>query len=60
MELTLKAMIGQRLVAGFPGYEITDALRSVVKEYKVGNIILFAENVRDCAQLRRLCAQLHY
>ena len=58
MELTLKAMIGQRLVAGFPGYEITDALRSVVKEYKVGNIILFAENVRDCAQLRRLCAQL--
>lgn len=58
MEKTLEWMIGQRLVVGFPGFEIPDALRSLVRECHVGNIILFAENVRDNAQLRSLCKDL--
>ena len=33
--------IGQRLVTGFPGTAITPELVQVVKEYKIGNIILF-------------------
>ena len=35
--------IGQRLVTGFPGTALTPELVQVVKEYKIGNIILFRE-----------------
>lgn len=56
--LNRKEQIGQRLVVGFPGYEIPDELRALVKDYHVANIILFAENIRDNAQLQRLCAEL--
>ena len=50
--------IGQRLVTGFPGTALTPELVQVVKEYKIGNIILFRENISDAAQLRTLCADL--
>lgn len=56
--MTIERMIGQRLVVGFPGTEITDELRALVRDHYVGNIILFAENIRDNAQLKRLCAEL--
>lgn len=58
MEMSLERMIGQRMVVGFPGYEIPDELRALVREHYVGNIILFAENIRDNAQLKRLCGEL--
>lgn len=58
MHMTLERMIGQRLVVGFPGYEIPQELRDLVRECYVGNIILFAENIRDNAQLKRLCGDL--
>ena len=58
MHMTLERMIGQRLAVGFPGYEIPQELRDLVREYYVGNIILFAENIRDNIQLKRLCVQL--
>ncbi len=58
MRMTLERMTGQRLVVGFPGYEIPKELRELVREYYVGNIILFAENIRDNAQLKRLCGEL--
>lgn len=37
--------IGQRLVTGFPGTAITPELVQVVKEYKIGNIILSAKTL---------------
>ncbi len=58
MELSLERMIGQRMVVGFPGYEIPDELRALVKECHVGNIILFAENICDNGQLKWLCGEL--
>lgn len=36
--------IGQRLVTGFPGTALTPELVQVVKEYKIGNIILSAKH----------------
>ena len=48
--------IGQRLVTGFPGTALTPELVQVVKEYKIGNIILFRENIASADQLRTLCA----
>ena len=50
--------IGQRLVTGFPGTALTPELVQVVKEYKIGNIILFRENIASADQLRTLCADL--
>ena len=50
--------IGQRLVTGFPGTVLTPELVQVVKEYKIGNIILFRENIASADQLRTLCADL--
>ena len=45
--------IGQRLVTGFPGTALTPELVQVVKEYKIGNIILFRENIASADQLRK-------
>lgn len=53
-----KTMIGQKLFTGLPGYEITDEFRALVKEHKVGNVILFARNIESPAQLKRLCGEL--
>lgn len=50
--------IGQRLVTGFPGTALTPELVQVVKKYKIGNIILFRENIASADQLRTLCADL--
>ncbi len=56
--LDLQTQIGQRLAVGFPGYEIPSDLAELVRRYHVGNIILFAENIRDNGQLKRLCREL--
>lgn len=51
-------MIGQKLVTGLPGTEVTDEFIQLVKEHKVGNVILFARNIESPEQLRRLCQEL--
>ena len=56
--MTLKEKIGQRLMTGFPGTEMSEEFRQAVREYKVGNVILFKENVADCAQLKQLCRDI--
>lgn len=58
MERDLRWQVGQKIAVGFPGTEVPQALRDLVAEYRIGNIILFEENIRDAAQLRRLCAEL--
>ena len=56
--MTLQEKIGQRLMTGFPGQEMSQEFIQAVKEHKIGNVILFRENVRDNAQLKELCAQI--
>lgn len=56
--MTLQEKIGQRLMTGFPGTEITEEFRQVVKNHKIGNVILFRENIRDRAQLKQLCRDI--
>ena len=56
--MTLKEKIGQRLMTGFSGTEMTDEFRRAVREYKVGNVILFKENIVNCEQLKKLCADI--
>ena len=53
-----KCAVGQRIMAGFPGTEIDEAFAALVREYKIGNVILFRRNVESREQLARLCAEL--
>ena len=54
----LKRQIGQRICAGFTGTEVTDEIRDLIREWKVGNILLFSRNVVSYPQLKQLCADL--
>ncbi len=56
--LSLTAKIGQRLVAGFPGTEPGEDFLELVRRYKVGNVILFRENIVNEKQLTALCERL--
>lgn len=58
MEMTVRQMLGQKLVFGFHGTELSDAFKQLVREYRVGNVILFRRNVQSAQQLRRLCGEI--
>ncbi len=53
-----KRLIGQRLAVGFDGFTVPEEYIRLVKEYQVGNVILFRRNVKDYDQLRALCESL--
>ena len=50
--------IGQRFITGFPEDHVTDEFRSMVKKWKIGNIILFQHNIKSRAQLKALTKEL--
>ena len=54
-EMTLKQKIGQMIVAGFPAGELSKEIIGLVREYKVGNVILFSHNIKCKDQLKALC-----
>ncbi len=56
--MTLQEQIGQRLVTGFSGTELTEDFRRVVREHKIANVILFRENIESCTQLTRVCGEI--
>lgn len=56
--MTLREMIGQKLVAGFPGPRLDEEFIQLVREYKVGNIILFRHNIESEEQLAALCGEV--
>lgn len=58
MEMTVRQMLGQKLVFGFHGTELSEEFKSLIREYKIGNVILFLRNVQSADQLRRLCAEI--
>lgn len=56
--MTVTEKIGQRLVGGFPGTEMSEEFIRLVREYKIGNVILFQHNVESNDQLLRLCRSI--
>lgn len=54
----IKEMIGQRIVVGFPGTDIDEELVELVRDYKVGNFILFKHNIVSGPQVKELCKKL--
>ncbi|MCJ8014259.1 beta-N-acetylhexosaminidase [Paenibacillus sp. KQZ6P-2] len=57
-ELTLREKIGQLIVAGLPGLDLDEQTNRLIADYKIGNIILFAHNVKDKEQVKDLCSKL--
>jgi len=53
--MTLREKIGQLIFAGFPSTAPGKEFIRLVREYKIGNIILFSRNIESAAQVRRLC-----
>lgn len=58
MEMTVRQMLGQKLIFGFHGTELSEEFKQLIREYRIGNVILFQRNVRTADQLRRLCAEI--
>ncbi len=56
--MDLREQIGQRLVIGFPGERMSPEFQRLVKEYKVGNVILFQRNLKSMEQVKELCSSI--
>ena len=49
-----RILLGQRLAFGFEGTCIPENFAALVREYKIGNVILFRRNIENNDQLVRL------
>ena len=56
--LSLDMAVGQMMAASFGGPAITDGLRHLILDEKVGTVLIFADNFTDAASLSRLTQQL--
>lgn len=56
--MDLSTKLGQRLVFGISGTTIPPEFERLVRTYKIGNVILFRENLESPEQTRALCAAL--
>ncbi|HEV2014097.1 MAG TPA: glycoside hydrolase family 3 N-terminal domain-containing protein [Candidatus Dormibacteraeota bacterium] len=56
--LSLDLAVGQMMAASFGGPRITDGLRHLILDEKVGTVLIFGDNFSDAASLSRLAAQL--
>ncbi|KAI0632880.1 glycoside hydrolase [Trametes polyzona] len=50
--------IGQHFVFGFHGHEVSEDIKTLIKDYHLGNVILFKRNVQSIAQVHRLVHEL--
>lgn len=53
-KLTTQEKIGQLIVAGFHGTTVGPEIENLIREYKVGNILLFSRNIESASQLFKL------
>ncbi len=51
----LRRRIGQLLIAGFDGPELPVELKTLVREFGLGGVILFARNIAEPEQVAELC-----
>jgi beta-N-acetylhexosaminidase len=55
--ITLRKQVGQLLIAGLEGFELTPLERSWLKLIQPGGVILFRRNIEQAAQTHRLLAE---
>lgn len=56
--MTLRQQVGQLLMIGFAGHELSRDTRSWIREYRPGGVILFSRNLVDPQQIARLTSSL--
>jgi beta-N-acetylhexosaminidase len=56
--LSPRRLVGERLVAGFPGTTVPAPLRQMIREGDLAGVILFEENVPSRATARHLTAEI--
>lgn len=63
--IPLEVKIGQMLLVGFSGYEISDEVKSYINDYHIGGVILFNKslsgvtpNIKDPQQVKKLTTDL--
>lgn len=56
--MEIREMLGQKLVFGFHGTQLTEEFKALIRRYKIGNVILFLRNVESASQLRQLCSDI--
>jgi len=54
--LSIEQLAGQRLMVGFEGKQLNSHLKFLIKDLKIGGIILFSQNVDTPEQVKKLCA----
>jgi beta-N-acetylhexosaminidase len=55
--LSPEQLAGQRLMVGFHGQVLDDDLRFMIRDLRVGGLILFKRNVSDPSQVAELCEE---
>ncbi len=58
MDSALKKKIGRMIVAGFPSPAVDEQARRLVREFEVGNFVLFTRNIVSPEQTAELCEEL--
>lgn len=56
--LSIEQLAGQRLMVGFEGTEFSKELEFLIRDLKVGGIILFSINIENPGQLKTLCQSI--
>lgn len=54
-DLSIEQLAGQRLMVGFEGTQFNQDLQVLIRDLKVGGIILFSQNTKTPAQVKKLC-----
>ncbi|KAF8064158.1 glycoside hydrolase family 3 protein [Lyophyllum atratum] len=54
----VKREIGQHFVFGFHGHEVSEEIKTLIRDYHLGSVILMKRNVRDAKQVRRIVREL--
>ncbi|KAG6837787.1 hypothetical protein H0H93_001714 [Arthromyces matolae] len=54
----VKREIGQHFVCGFHGYHPSDEIKTLIRDYYLGNVILMKRNVQDAKQVQGLVREL--
>ncbi|WP_425446429.1 beta-N-acetylhexosaminidase [Dethiothermospora halolimnae] len=49
--MTLDEKIGQMIIAGFSSYNVDEKVKTLIKDYNIGGLILFNRNIKSSDQL---------
>lgn len=58
-KMSIDELIGQVIMIGLPGLELDELYKEFIKDYKVGNYILFARNYDNTKQMKKLMQEVY-